>query len=348
MKKQDSLSNAELAAFCRQTALIYKAGLTPAAGMGILIHDTLSEEGKNLLTEIGLQCQKGEKLHTALQTTGVFPDYVINLIALGEESGETETVLTSLAEYYEREDEVSEGIRTAITYPLIMIAMMFLIIIVLVVKVLPIFKQVFVQLGSDMSPFAEKMMGMGNVLSRYAVVFTVILVLLMITFIILFKVPKFKEKATDILSRMPVARDFYNNVAISRFASAMYLGISTGMDIFKNLDMAESIVENKAMEEKVRILRTELESRATLSEGLAKADIFSNLYTKMIDIGEQAGSRDQIMKQIAEHYDEATAKQLRRILSVIEPSLVIILSLIVGIILLSVLLPLMGIMSSIG
>lgn len=348
MKKQNSLSNAELAAFCRQTALIYKAGLTPSAGMNILIHDTLSEEGKNLLYSIGEQCSHGYKLNEALQTTGVFPDYVINLVALGEESGETETVLTSLAEYYEREDEVSDGIRTAVTYPLIMIAMMFLIIIVLVVKVLPIFKQVFVQLGSEMSPFAEKMMNFGNILSRYAIVFTIILIAIVIIGIILFKVPKFKLRVRRILSKVPFIKDFYNNIALSRFASAMYLGISTGMDIFKNLDMAESIVENETMEGKIKILREEIENRATLPEGLEKAGVFSNLYTKMLDIGEQAGSRDQIMKQIADHYEEATAKQLRRILSIIEPSLVIILSLIVGIILLSVLLPLMGIMSSIG
>lgn len=94
--------------------------------------------------------------------------------------------------------------------------------------------------------------------------------------------------------------------------------------------------------------RTKWNSTPTFREALAKAQIFSNLYSRMIAVGFRSGSIDTVMKRIASHYEEETDKQLARIVSIIEPTLVIILSLIVGIILLSVLLPLMGIMSSIG
>lgn len=348
MKKNSRLRNEEIAAFCRQTALIYKAGITPSQGMGILKEDTLSKEGKQLLDQIGDYCQKGNKLYEALESTGVFPSYVVSLVALGEEAGKPEEVLVSLAEYYEHEQDVSDGIKSAVTYPLIMIAMMLLIIIVLVVKVLPIFKQVFVQLGSEMTPFAEKMMNIGNVLSKYSIGITVAVLVIIIALFLLFRIPSLKKGWKNLLSKLPVTKDFFNNVATSRLASAMFLGISSGMNVDTTLNMARELVENPKMEEKIDIVKSAIADRATMTEALMSANVFSNLYTKMIDIGEKAGSQEEIFKMVAEHYDEATNKQLHRILSIIEPTLVIVLSVIVGVILLSVLLPLMGIMSSIG
>ena len=347
MSKTSQLSNAEIAAFCRQMGLLYKGGITPADGINILISDTISEDGKALLAKIGESCRYN-KLYQALEETGVFPNYVIKLLALGESLGQTENVLNALADFYEREQEVSEGIRQAVTYPLIMIAMMFLIIIVLIVKVLPIFRQVFVQLGTEMSPLAEKLMGIGNVLSKYAIGITIGLFAIILAVILLIRIPAVKKAFRKVLSKIPFTKTFYTNIATARFASAMYLGINSGMDTFENLEMASEIVENEEMQDKIKIMTEAIRNHSTLSEAIGEARIFSSLYTKMIDIGERAGSKDEIMKQIADHYDETTNKQLRKILSIIEPTLVIVLSLIVGIILLSVLLPLMGIMSSIG
>ena len=162
MKKNRLLSNAEIASFCRQTAMIIKAGITPAEGMEILKHDTLNKEGKELLEQISLSCKKGNPFFQALSDTGLFPDYVIKLVALGEESGNTDDVLISLAEHYEREEDISESIKSAVTYPLIMIVMMFIVIIVLIIKVLPIFQQVFVQLGTQMSPLASSLLSLGD------------------------------------------------------------------------------------------------------------------------------------------------------------------------------------------
>lgn len=346
--KSKMLSNAEIASFCRQTSLIIQAGITPAEGMEILIHDTISEDGKALLEHISEDCRRGYRFKDALENTDVFPAYVIRLIALGEEAGSLDSVLNSLADYYDREEEMAESIKSAVTYPLIMIIMMFIIIAVLITKVLPIFKQVFAQLGTEMSPMAEKLMSAGNALSKYAVATTAILVLLIILGIILYKIPKTNKKILRFLSNFPLTRDFYSNMAAGRFASGMYLAFHTGMDTFQSLDMVSELVENEKMQKKIEDLREMLKNRSTMPEAISKAEIFSNLYSRMISVGFLSGAADTVMLRIAEHYERATDRQLRRMLSIIEPTLVIILSLIVGIILLSVLLPLMGIMTSIG
>ena len=348
MNNQKLLSNTEISSFCRQMALIIQAGITPAEGVDILIHDTINKEGKELLQQIGEACRNGEYLHQAIASTEVFPNYVITLIALGEESGNLDSVLLSLAQYYEREQNIAESIKSAVTYPLIMIIMMFIVILVLVLKVLPIFRQVFVQLGTEMSPLAESLLSLGNSLSKYSILFTVLLFLLIGACLFFYKTAGGRKKMQRFLSHFSLTKGFYDKVASGRFASGMYLAFTSGMDTYQSLDMISHIVENEEMSQKIEICKKEIEEHSNLPEALTKAEIFSSLYSRMVAVGFRSGSIDVVMKQISQNYEDETDKQIAKIVSVIEPTLVILLSLIVGIILLSVLLPLMGIMSSIG
>lgn len=348
MRKQKLLSNTEIASFCRQTAMIIKAGITPAEGMDILKQDTVNKEGQELLEQISSSCRQGNPFFQSLEETGLFPEYVIKLIALGEESGNTDDVLLSLADYYEREESISENIKSAVTYPFIMIAMMFLVILVLIVKVLPIFKQVFSQLGTQMSPFASSLLALGNTLSKYSMVITAIFFLLIVAIVLVYKSPSGRATIKRFFTRFPLTKAFYDKVAAGRFADGLYLAFTSGMDTYHSLDMISEIVENEFMQHKITVCKKEIESDSSLPEALAKAEIFSNLYSRMVTVGFRSGSVDLVMKQISVNYQEETDKQLNHIISIIEPTLVIILSLIVGMILMSVLLPLMGIMSSIG
>ena len=341
MSKKQLLSNEEIASFCGQTALIIKAGIGPAEGMEILKQDTHDPKGQELLSRISDSCRRGSSFHEALLETGLFPDYVIKLIALGEESGNTDDVLTSLSEYYEREQTIADSIKSAVTYPFIMIAMMFLVIVVMIVKVLPIFAQVFEQLGTQMSPFATSLLAAGNTLSRYSLILTLVFLVIVTVFVFMYKSPAGRTRIQRFMTGFPLTRGFYEKVG-------MYLAFTSGMDTYKGLDMVADLVENEEMSKKIELCKEEIEKDANLPEALASAQIFSSLYSRMIAVGFRSGSVDLVLKKISEKYDEETQKQLDHIISIIEPTLVILLSLVVGLILMSVLLPLMGIMSSIG
>ncbi|MBQ8878613.1 MAG: type II secretion system F family protein, partial [Lachnospiraceae bacterium] len=223
-----------------------------------------------------------------------------------------------------------------------------LVILVLIVKVLPIFRQVFVQLGTEMNSFATSLLSVGNTLSKYSLIITLFFFVIIGGFILFYKTGSGRMTVTRFLTRFPLTSNFYEKIAAGRFASGMFLALTSGMDTYRSLDMISEIVENDDMQQKIKICRDELKKENNLPDALASARIFSNLYSRMISVGFRSGSVDLVFKQIAKNYDEETEKQLNRIISIIEPTLVIILSLIVGMILLSVLLPLMGIMSSIG
>ena len=109
--EQKLLSNEEIASFCNQAAMLFQAGIPPVEGMAILQSDAQSPEGKAIFDQILTVCRQGESFHKALEATGVFPDYCLHMIALGEESGNLDVCMNSLADYYEKEDAIASSIR---------------------------------------------------------------------------------------------------------------------------------------------------------------------------------------------------------------------------------------------
>ena len=136
-KKQ--LSKQEIASFCDQMAMIIKAGITPKDGLELMLTDTKDEATRAVLEELLKYSRLGEPFSTCVKSSEYFPNYVINMIALGEETGQLDDVLVALCHYYEHEEYISENLRSAVTYPVVMIIMMLLIIIILVTKVLWLF-----------------------------------------------------------------------------------------------------------------------------------------------------------------------------------------------------------------
>ena len=323
------LSNLEISSFCGQMAMLLRAGIAPAEGVRILLSDTIDSDGKAILQSILDVCMQGESFYKAITAAGVFPDYVRNTISLGEQSGNLDVVMQSLADYYEKEEAISSSIKTAVRYPLMMIAMMVVVILVMITKVLPIFQQVFHQLGGEINSFSAGLLQLGTTLNRYSVLFLIILILLFVLYLIL-------------------EHTFYDKVAAGRFANGMALSLSSGLDTYASLDLVDQMVGNAKMSAKIKQCKHFIESGDNFSEALVKAGIFSNLYSRMVSVSYKSGSIDVTMKKIAENYEHETDQKLRSIISTLEPTLVIILSLIVGLILLSVILPLIGIMSSIG
>ena len=149
MKKEKKLTQEELAAFCSQLSLLLPAGITPYEAIIFMKEDTPTEKGKESLEQIEAALKDGLSFYDALKNSCLFPDYVTSMILLGEESGNLDIVIQKLADYYEQQCSITSSIKNAISYPMIMIGLMLVILSVLLAKILPIFNQVFIQLGSD-------------------------------------------------------------------------------------------------------------------------------------------------------------------------------------------------------
>ena len=192
------------------------------------------------------------------------------------------------------------------------------------------------------------MLKVGQALNNYSIVFLCIFGVLVLFYIISNHTAAGRRISHNFLVHFPLTKGFYESVACERFASSLAIAISSGMDTYSGLDMAKKMVEHPKMCEKIDKCKNMIREGSNFSEALSNSDIFSNLYSQMVSVGFTSGNPDTVLIQIADAYEKQSTKKIQSILSVLEPTLVIILSLIVGMILLSVILPLMGIMSSIG
>ncbi len=346
--KLRKLNSYEVSSFCRQMSLLLQAGIAPADGIDILSQDTADPSAKKIYEFIGQVLHSGEKFHVALSMSEVFPDYVIHMVTIGEESGSIDTVMESLADYYDREENIESSIKSAVSYPLIMVFMMLVVVLVLITKVLPIFEQVFAQLGTSMSGFAQSLLNLGNALNRYSVIMVVILVILAVCFIYFGMTTGGKEQLKKLLRKFGPTRRLMQEIETERFASGMVLTLSSGMDTYEGLSLVKKLVTSEDLKNKIEQSRELLLDGDSFPEALEKSQIFNSFYSQMIQVGFKSGSMDQAMKRVSERIEHDTQKRIYSLISVLEPTLVIILSVIVGMILLSVILPLMGIMSTIG
>ena len=344
----NKLKNLEVASFCEQMSMIIKSGITPKDGLSILLSDSKDENFKEVLHTLIDTISKGEPFTNAVKQSEAFPGYVENMIAIGEETGTLDDVMQALAEYYEHEETVAENIKSALTYPFVMIVMMLLIIGIILAKVMPLFNQVFIQLGMELSGLPASLLHAGNVIHSYSFLFLLFLILLTAGYFFLTHTVSGAKSFTRFFSHFGPTKNFYTNVSYGRFASGMALMLGSGMGFYESLEMTKTLVGSPALEEKIERCRKDILEGDNFSEALVKEQIFSNLYSRMVSIAVKTGNTDTVLRKIAMNYDEETDKKLNRFISVLEPTLVISLSLIVGLILLSVILPLLGIMTSIG
>ncbi len=346
--KIKKLNSYEISSFCREMALLLQAGIAPGDGIDILAEDTTDASARKIYDSISQVLHSGEKFHVALSMSEVFPDYVIHMVTIGEESGSMDTVMESLAEYYDREESIESSIKSAVSYPLIMVFMMLVVVLVLITKVLPIFEQVFTQLGTSMSGFSQSLLNLGNALNRYSVIMVAILVILAVCFIYFAMTTSGKEQLRNLLRKFGPTKRLMQEIETERFSSGMVLTLSSGMDTYESLALVKKLVTSDELKDKIDKCREMLLDGDSFPEALEKAEIFNSFYSQMIQVGFKSGSMDQAMKRVAERIEHDTQKRIYSLISVLEPTLVIILSIIVGMILLSVILPLMGIMSTIG
>jgi len=345
MANKPTLSAEELSAFAAQLSLTVKTGIPLSEAIMILMEDSETDSAKKLLGKILEKLELGSTLADALKATEVFPIYMTQMIEIGEASGRLDRVLDSLHRYYEREDNIGKSAKSAITYPAIMLIILIVIIIILVTKVLPIFNQVFNTLGGEMTPLAQGAMRVGEIISNSSVVL-IIIVVAIVAVIIIMRLTPGGRKSLGALGQK-IFRQLSDRMAAAKFASGMSLMLASGLNIDRAVELTLPLMSNPKMYEKVEKLKQLTELGESFTGAVVQTKIFSGMQGRMLTLGFKSGNLDNVMEQIADDYEKEVDEKLDNLISVIEPTMVAILCVIVGLILLSAMLPLLGVMNSI-
>lgn len=347
-KRYSELNNRELSALSIQIAMLLKSGISVREGLDMISGDLKDAKGKELIEAVAKIMDENNTFSSALKQTQAFPKYMIDMVKVGEVTGHLDDVMTSLAVHFNHEHELKESIKSAIRYPLVMVGMMLIVLLVIIIKVLPVFQQVFQQLGVSMSGISKGLLNFGAWMTRDAVGIIVVLVILIIAGFWMTLSKKGNLVRTLVLANLPGSKTVYQKIQQARFVSTLSLAISSGINSKQALEMIGEITESKEIQDKLTKSIALLDQGENTQNALTKSELFSGLQARMVAIGFQTGNADEVMRQLANQMAEEADEEMSRKVGRIEPTVVAFFSVIVGIILLSVMLPLMAVMSTIG
>lgn len=335
--------------FCRELHQLVRTGIPLAEGLTMLREDETDPDTRSWLEALCRSTEEGLPLASALRETGAFPAYMTDMVSLAEETGRLEDVLLSLQRHYDRQLRMAADIRGAVAVPVTLFAVMVAVVILLVTQVLPVFDRVFAQLGVRMGAVATGMMNAGAVLAKAGTGIAVVLVAAAAAALVIALVPTLREKFAAGFRRSFGGRGILGQMAAARFASSMSMAVASGLSMEESVSLSAKLCGGaKEIDEKTERCRKEIEEGGSPADALAGSGLFSGRDCRLLKLAEQTGSLPDTLEDLAQRQEEESLRRIDRTVGAIEPAIVVITSALAGVILLSVMLPLMGLLSTIG
>lgn len=342
------LSYDEIAGLCRRQALLLHAGIGAADGLFLLAEDETGNM-QTLLQDMGKTMDGGKTLREAMEDTGAFPACVTGMVHVGERSGRLEEMLNALAEFYDQRSRSSRRIRQALTYPALILLLMLVVIGVLLTKVLPVFDDVYASLGSRLTGVAAGLLQLGEILESALPVLLLLLALVAAAGVLYTYCPPVHEKASRLITAHFGDRGINRKFNNANFARALAMGLGSALPLEEAVEGAGSLLADiPAAAERCRRCADALRGGTPLQTAMCDAGFLTPAHGRMLCVGLRQGGSDRVMAEIADRLMEDAEDALERSVSAAEPAMVLIASILVGLILLAVMLPLMNVLSAIG
>ncbi|MBQ6987435.1 MAG: type II secretion system F family protein [Oscillibacter sp.] len=348
-ESKSRVSEQYLPMFCRELQQMIHSGISPEEGLALLLEDETDGEVRAWLDALYTRTEAGMALSDALRETGAFPEYMADMVSLAEETGRLEDVLDTLCRHYERKLRMRSDIVGAVTTPVVLLAVMIAVVVLLVTQALPVFDRVFVQLGVRMGAVATGMMRAGAALAKCGTAFAVLLAVLVLAALSAALIPSLRTRVAAWFQLRFGGRGVLGQMAVSRFASSMSMAVASGLSMEEAVELSAKLCggarEIDAKTERCRALILDGKSPA---DALSGSGLFSGRDCRLLKLAERTGNLPDTLEALAQRQEEESLQRIDRIVAAIEPAVVVITSVLAGTILISVMLPLMGLLSAIG
>lgn len=349
MEKKTNLKKldpAQLSLLCAQWAMILKTGILLYDGADILVSTYENTSEQALFERIAGALEEGQPFYEALESTGRFPKYMIEMVRIAERTGNLDVVLDSLSKYYKKEALRNENIQNAIFYPVTLVVMMSVVIAILVVKVIPVFMQVFRNMGVSLDGSTQTILSAGIFVGYAVMVFAILLSVFAIVVIAMWKKGKTETLLKGAAKIFPFFRKIHKGQAAARYADIVAMAMRSGFSLDETMEMAPDFMPDAQSRTMAQVSLDTMRQTNQFTEAIIANGFYDTIHEKMIEVGDQTGQIESVMTELADLYNHQVESEIDGVVASIEPVLVALLTLIVGGILLAIMLPLVGILMS--
>ena len=327
----------DLAFNCRQLSAMLSSGLTLVKALDILSREQPTESAKVVWQDIYENVQKGESFSSALEMhSGTFPQFLISMVNAGETSGSLDIIMQRMSDHYAKENKMNNTVKSAMMYPIILLILSIAIVIGMFTFIMPTFVDMFDD-PSTMPTLTKGMLAISDFLTQrwYIVIGVVVVLVFLIKYML--KVPSVRYKFDKLKIKGPGFGKLVVTIYTARFARTLSSLYSSGIPMVECLERASAILGNSYINEKFKKVVDEVKQGAALSAAIQMTEIFDSMFCSIIYVGEESGSLDEILTKTSDYYEEESDSAVQRLVSMLEPVMIIVLGIMVGLIVASVL-----------
>ncbi len=342
-KSFKKVTTKDIAVFCRQFYTMLDAGSTINNSIHILAEQHTNKKLRDALNNIEEELRKGETLSQAMRNQqGIFPDLLISLVETGEVSGTLDIIMSRMATHYEKESKINNKIKNAMIYPAVLSVVALSVIIFILSFVMPIFVSMFESSGVELPASTRIMLSLSKGIKNYWLLILLIVILMVMGLRYYFKTEEGQLTKDKMKLSFPVIKKLNEKIIVSRFTRTLATVITSGISVVQGLQIVSGVVGNKVAEESLLIVKDKLIKGEGLSEPLKETKIFPPMLSSMVKIGEESGALDEILNKTADFYDEELEAEIQTFTSLLEPIMIAVVGIIVGIMIISIIQPMFG------
>ncbi len=342
-------SKNELVIFTRQLSTMIGAGISLLESLEVLTEQAETPGMKATCAQLAAELRGGSDLSAAMATCPkVFTPLYVSMVTAGEASGQMDVILVRLADYVESIEDLKREIRAAMTYPVISLVLVLAITAFLMIGVVPGFKEVFEGLGAELPALTRNVLAISDWLRAQWYVLIFGLVGACVGFAMVRKTERGKLALDHLVLRVPVFGQLARKVALARFSRTFATLVRSGVPIMGTLEIVAETAGNRVIASAVHASRESVRNGNMLSEPLSQTWVFPPMVVRMIAIGERSGALEALLEKIAEFYDSQVKATIKSLTSLIEPLLICFMGGIVGVVILSVFLPILNIIGTLS
>ncbi len=326
--------------FSRQLATLLKAGMPLLVSINDIIDQIDNKTFKSIVVDIRVKLEEGSSLSNCLaRHKTVFNEMYINMVRVGESLGSLDEVIDRLASLEEKRSILKSRIQAALWYPSFLICFSFLVIFFIMVNIIPSLSRMFLELGKELPLPTRIIMNISDFLAQFW--FLIILVIAGAGYYLnkYIKTPEGKRKMDELKLKLPLFSNLYKKLVVLRFTQNLGVLLNNKVDILKSFEIVKKIVVNSIIEEKIEEASHKIREGASVSTALSKSDFLPKLVLGMISAGEASDSLDKMLLNIGNVYETEFDLTVTGLTSMIEPIIIVIMGFAIGIIIISVLLP---------
>ncbi len=338
----------DIAVFCRQFHAMLNAGVTIINCLDILRQQVENKKLRAVCGDMFEQVQKGMTFHESLlKHKSVFPELLINMVAVGEASGNLDTIMERMATHFEKENKLNSKVKGAMVYPIMLGILSVVVVVFMLVFVMPTFVGMFQGAGIELPLPTRMVLAGSNAIRKFWYIFLAVISATAYIISRLSKIPEIKYRTDSMKLKLPVIGITTKKVLTSRLARTLSTLLSSGMPLLQSLEVISKIMGNTKAEEAIQAAKDEVRKGTNLSVPLKKCGIFPPMLISMVKIGEESGSLDDILERTANYYDDEVEEALERTVKLMEPLMLIVMAIVVGGITIAMILPMFGMLQTV-